>query len=166
MEEASGEGWISRGMNQLLQNQTKGLSLNPKPWARSSPHSSELAWGNELTTGSHPGLVSLKSGRVQDAAWFPALGIPASPQSPNWSQKGPLACRESGLSSPRNLPGSLETRLPQSLGFCTSCFLTLEMVGWHHQHNGHESKQTSGNSKGQGSLACCSPRGCKESDMT
>lgn len=83
MEEASGEGWISRGMNQLLQNQTKGLSLNPKPWARSSPHSSELAWGNELITGSRPGLVSLKSGRVQDAARFPALGIPASSQSPN-----------------------------------------------------------------------------------
>ena len=83
LEEASGEGWKSRAMNQLLQNQTRGLSLNPKPWARPSPRSSELAWGNELTSGSCPGLVSLKSGRVQDAAWFPALGILASPHSPN-----------------------------------------------------------------------------------
>ena len=29
-----------------------------------------------------------------------------------------------------------------------------EMVGWHHQLNGHEFKQTSGDSEGQGSLMC------------
>ena len=40
------------------------------------------------------------------------------------------------------------------------------MVGWHHQLNGHESEQTLGDGEGQGSLACCSPEGCKESDMT
>ena len=32
-----------------------------------------------------------------------------------------------------------------------------EMVGWHHQVNGHEFEQTPGDSEGQGSLACCSP---------
>ena len=37
-----------------------------------------------------------------------------------------------------------------------------EMVGWHHQLNGHDFKQTAENSGGQGSLACCSPRGLKE----
>ena len=31
-----------------------------------------------------------------------------------------------------------------------------EMVGWHHQLDGHEFRQTQGDS-GQGSLACCSP---------
>ena len=41
-----------------------------------------------------------------------------------------------------------------------------EMVGWHHQLTGHEFEQTLGDSEGQGSLACCSPRGCKESDTT
>ena len=40
------------------------------------------------------------------------------------------------------------------------------MVGWHHRLDGHEFEQTLGDSKGQGSLVCCSPRGCKESDMT
>ena len=40
-----------------------------------------------------------------------------------------------------------------------------EMVGWHHWHNGHEFEQTPRDSEGQGSLVCCSPRGCKESDM-
>ena len=36
--------------------------------------------------------------------------------------------------------------------------------GWHHQLNGHESEQTPGDGEGQGSLACCSPWGAKESD--
>ena len=40
-----------------------------------------------------------------------------------------------------------------------------ETVGWHHWLNGHESEQTQGDSEGQGSLTCCSPRGCKESNM-
>ena len=40
-----------------------------------------------------------------------------------------------------------------------------EIVGWHHRLNGHESEQTPGDSEGQGGLACCSPWGCKESDM-
>ena len=41
-----------------------------------------------------------------------------------------------------------------------------EMVGWHHQLNGHESEQTPGDSEGQGSLACYSPCGHKALDMT
>jgi len=41
-----------------------------------------------------------------------------------------------------------------------------EMIGWHHQLNGHEFEQTLGDSEVQGSLACCSSRGCKGSDMT
>ena len=41
-----------------------------------------------------------------------------------------------------------------------------DMVGWNHQFNGLEFEQTPGDSKRQGSLVCCSPRGCKESDMT
>ena len=41
-----------------------------------------------------------------------------------------------------------------------------EMVGWHHQLNGHEFEQAPGVGDGQGSLACCSPWGRKESDMT
>ena len=36
------------------------------------------------------------------------------------------------------------------------------MVGWHHQLNGHEFEQTPGESGGQKTLACSSPRGCKE----
>ena len=40
------------------------------------------------------------------------------------------------------------------------------MVGWQHQLNGHEFQQTLGDGEGQGSLACCSPWGCKESDRT
>ena len=39
-----------------------------------------------------------------------------------------------------------------------------EMIGWHHWLNGHKFEQTPGDGGGQGSLACCSPWGCKESD--
>ena len=35
------------------------------------------------------------------------------------------------------------------------------MVGWHHPCNGHELGQTSGDGKGHGGLACCSPWGRK-----
>ena len=41
-----------------------------------------------------------------------------------------------------------------------------EMVGWHHRLNGHEFEQAPGDGDGQGSLACCSPRCCKELEMT
>ena len=41
-----------------------------------------------------------------------------------------------------------------------------EMVGWHHQLNGHELGQTPEDGEGQRSLVCCSPQGRKESDTT
>ena len=40
------------------------------------------------------------------------------------------------------------------------------MIGWHHQPDGHEFEQALGVGDGQGSLACCSQWGCKESDTT
>ena len=39
-----------------------------------------------------------------------------------------------------------------------------EMVGWHHQLDGREFEQAPGPGDGQGSLACRSPWGHKESD--
>ena len=41
-----------------------------------------------------------------------------------------------------------------------------EMIGWHHQLDGREFEQALGVGDGQESLACCSPWGHKESDMT
>ena len=40
-----------------------------------------------------------------------------------------------------------------------------EMVGWHHQLDGHEFEQALGVGDGQKSLVCCSPWGRKESDI-
>ena len=37
-----------------------------------------------------------------------------------------------------------------------------EMIGWHHRLNGRDFEQTQGDSEGQGSLACCSPQGHKD----
>ena len=42
-----------------------------------------------------------------------------------------------------------------------------DTVGWHHSWlNGHELEQDLGDGEGQGSLGCCSPWDCKESDLT
>ena len=41
-----------------------------------------------------------------------------------------------------------------------------ELVGWHHRLDGHGFEQPLGVGDGQGSLACYSAWGCKESDMT
>ena len=41
-----------------------------------------------------------------------------------------------------------------------------EVVGWQHRLDGHEFEQALGVGDGQGSLVCCSPWGCKESDTT
>ena len=41
-----------------------------------------------------------------------------------------------------------------------------EMVGWHHQLNGHEIEQAPGVGDGHGSLVCCCPWGHQESDVT
>ena len=41
-----------------------------------------------------------------------------------------------------------------------------EMVGWHHQCEGHKFEQALGVGDEQGSLACCSPWGHKELDTT
>ena len=41
-----------------------------------------------------------------------------------------------------------------------------KMVGWHHWVDGHEFEQALGVGDGQGNLACCSPWGYKESEMT
>ena len=60
------------------------------------------------------------------------------------------------------------------IGKITSCWKRLkaggegtiedEMVGWHHWLDGQEFKQVLGVGDGQGSLACCSSWGSKESD--
>ena len=39
-----------------------------------------------------------------------------------------------------------------------------EMVGWHHWLDGHEFERDSEFGDGQGSLACCNPQSCKETD--
>ena len=42
----------------------------------------------------------------------------------------------------------------------------MRMRWIHHQFNEHELEQSLGDSEGHGSLECCSPWGCKESDRT
>ena len=41
-----------------------------------------------------------------------------------------------------------------------------EMLGWHHRLDGHDFEQALGVGDGQEGLACCSPWGRKESNVT
>ena len=41
-----------------------------------------------------------------------------------------------------------------------------EMVGWHCQFHEHEFEQAPGDGEGQESLACCSTRGLKETQLS
>ena len=41
-----------------------------------------------------------------------------------------------------------------------------EVVGWHHQLNGHVSEQTRGDNEGHGNLERCCPWGFRASDTT
>ena len=45
-------------------------------------------------------------------------------------------------------------------------FFKKENLQWPHRLDGHEFEQALGAGDGQGSLVCCSPWGCKESDIT
>ena len=41
-----------------------------------------------------------------------------------------------------------------------------EMVGWHHQLEGHEFEKAPGVGDRQGSITCCNQWGCKALDTT
>ena len=61
----------------------------------------------------------------------------------------------------RKDPGARKDRRQEEKGMTED-----EMVRWPHQLNGFEFEQAPGDGDGQGSLACYSPWGCKESDTT
>ena len=63
----------------------------------------------------------------------------------------------------KNLSAVWENQV-QSLGQEEKGMTEDEMAGWHHQLHGHEFEQALGDGEGQGSLACCSAWGCKESE--
>ena len=44
--------------------------------------------------------------------------------------------------------------------------ISLDVIGWHHQLDGHKFEQALGVGDGQESQVCCSPWGHKESDTT
>ena len=61
---------------------------------------------------------------------------------------------------------SLEKTLMEKLREAERGVTEDEMVGWHHWFNGHELGQTPRDGEEQGSLACYSPWGREELDMT
>ena len=62
--------------------------------------------------------------------------------------------------------GNTNKLLEQGGVHLTALFIYHTDNRWHHRFNGHELGQILGNAERQGSLACYSPWGCKESDTT
>ena len=100
--------------------------------------------------------------------------FPGTAPSQEWKQQGPWETRdfssllvEKGLTGPAKnwltgkYPGAGKDWGQEEKGTTED-----EIVRWHHQLYGHEFQQTLGVGDGQGRLVCCSPWGCKESDMT
>ena len=79
------------------------------------------------------------------------------------SSEYPLVSKEKSSTgaSAGSVMGLLEDRRQEEKGTTED-----EVVGWHHQLNGREFEQAPGVGDGQGSLACCSLLGRKESDAT
>lgn len=135
--EAAGQGQASGRpewrRSQLLQNQKRGPSLSSKIWAKPFRHSSEAAWGNEFIAGSSPGLSSPRLECIQDAAWFPALGIPAHTHPQNAPWQGSLAHRPTQgqlYSSMKSFGFPRERAVPRPSDRCTSCLGDPEYAFW------------------------------------
>ena len=103
------------------------------------------------TQGSNPGLPH--GGRI-----LYQLSHQGSPRILEWVAY-PFS---RGFSRHRN-----QTGVSSNAGrFFTNWATREARLGWHHQLDGHECEQAPGVGDGQGSLACRSPWGCKESDTT
>ena len=115
-------------------------------------HSSVLAW-RIPGTGEPGGLPSVGSHRVRHD-WSDLAAAAAASSSIHWppDAKSLLIGKDHDA---RKDWVQVEKRETED-----------EVVGWHHWFNGHEFEQTLQDSEGQASLACCSPQGHKESDMT
>ena len=96
------------------------------------------------------------------------------PVNPNWNQPCMLVGRtDADVETPvfwsSNVNSWLTGKVPdagKNWGRKEKRTSEDEMAGWHHWCNGHEFEETSGNGEVQRSLACCSPWGCKEFDIT
>ena len=88
--------------------------------------------------------------------------------SPEYSLEGLMAEAETPILWPPDAKSCLLGKDPDSGKDCKQEKGTTEdeMVGWHHRLDGHEFEQVPGVGDGQGSLACRSPWGRKESDTT
>ena len=74
---------------------------------------------------------------------------------------------EAGILWPPDMKSQLIGKYPDAgKGWKQKRVTEDKMVRWRHRFNGHKLGQTLGDGEGRGSLACCSPWGCKQLDMT
>ena len=117
-------------------------------------------------------LLNCGAGKDSRVPWE-TLELQGDPTSPSWGNQSWIfigrtdAEAETPILWPPNVKDWFIWKDPNAGKYWRREKQTTEdeMVGWHHQLNGHEFEQASGIGDGQGSLACCSPW-CCESDTT
>ena len=130
-------------------------------------HSSVLAW-RIPGMGEPGGLLSMGSHRVRHD-WSDLAAAAAEEINPEYSLEWPTLMLK--LQYFGHLMGWADQYWKRP--WCWERLKTRgqrhnrdKMVRWYHRLNGHEFEPTPGDGGGQGSLACCSPWGCKELGMT
>ena len=166
------------GRKKLWQMQTvlksKDHFANKGLYSKGYSLSSSHIWLWELDHKEGRGLtfMSLNCGAGEDS--WESLGQQADQTNLEWNQpwifivrtdadpKAPVLCQPDANSQliginpyARKDWGQKEKRATED-----------EMIGWHHQCNGHDLGQILGDGEGQGYLACYSPWGWEQSDTT
>ena len=121
-----------------------------------------LAWGQVVDTPLHWRLLDTHRHLTQSLVGTLLLS------SVSWFTQGfgcvlPRVCFPRPVEVLQTNPKGLQSQIPSEFSVP---LLGPQVGSWHHQLHGHEFEEDQGVSDGQGTLACCSPWGCKESEMT
>ena len=138
-----------RGRLQSPPTSVASAHVPPPPTARvgvltSSTREGSCVWSSGLSRGDHGEMRSLGGGACLMSLFVRLTGFS---RQEDWRGSPFPPPANAGKDGRRKEKGAAED----------------EMVGWYHRLNGHELRQTPGDRGGQGSLACCSPRGRRES---
>ena len=121
-------------------------------------------WPCHCPAQSSSRLLHVDAGWWDPEAWWPLCSSPSLtvsiPAAVNSLLRSPL------INLPRPSVSPLCLECPWTALGGVLCFTHSETPFRMDRFSGHELGQTPGDGEGQGSLACCSPRGHKESDTT
>ena len=150
-------GARSRGCSSLIAPQAHGPCQTSCPhWPPSGPSSEGLLCAG-FPMGEPPGTTGGFLTCFADEVIQAQRGGATCPRT--HSQKAPIP--------PWQLSGHGLSSIHNSTNPYTAApYYYPHLRGWHYRLNECEFEQTRGESEGQGSLACCSPWGCKQTQLS